>query len=381
MQYDIEHQKVRVRLNPFLSQYVSVIPIPTHASRFSSMIILHVHAYDRGSVSITHATRQMIGEILLIASRKLRELDLGESEVENLSGHWLSHFPDSCTSLVSLNIACLASEVSFSALERLVARSPHLRTLRLNRAVSIEKLPKLLRHASQLVEFGCNKLKGLSGFREAVPAYFPTIYPVHAKLTSLNLSYATVQIPDLGKIVSHCHNLQRLWVLDYVEVSSLEEIANSCKELQELRVFSSDPFAPGPNVSLTEQGLVAISVDCLKLHENLRKLEIRDWLFGDEAPLANAAKLETMQYLWMSNCSVSFEACKLLAQKFSGLNVEVIDERGHPNTRQESCPIEKLYIYRTVSGRRFNTPSFVWIIAEDASPTPYSNGNCSLASS
>ncbi|MCD9645454.1 GPI-anchored mannoprotein [Datura stramonium] len=442
--------------------------------------------------------------------RNLRELDLGESEVEDLSGHWLSHFPDSCTSLVSLNIACLASEVSFSALERLVARSPHLRTLRLNRAVSIEKLPKLLRHASQLVEFGtgsysadiqadvsevfvnvsqafsgCNQLKGLSGFWEAVPAYFPTIYPVHSKLTSLNLSYATIQIPELGKLISDCHNLQRLWVLDYIEDSGLEEIANSCKELQELRVFPSDPFAPGPNVSLTEQGLVAVSVGCPKLQsvlyfcrqmtnaalvtiarnrpnmirfrlcileprtpdyltlepfdagfgaivqhckelrrlslsglltdrmfeyigvhakklemlslafagdsdlglhhvlsgcESLRKLEIRDCPFGDEALLANAAKLETMRSLWMSNCSVSFETCKLLAQKLPGLNVEVIDERGHPDTRPESCPVEKLYIYRTVSGRRFDTPGFVWIIDEDAALTPYSNGNCSLAS-
>ncbi|KAL3333885.1 hypothetical protein AABB24_030584 [Solanum stoloniferum] len=443
--------------------------------------------------------------------RNLRELDLGESEVEDLSGHWLSHFPDSCTSLVSLNIACLASEVSFSALERLVARSPHLRTLRLNRAVSIEKLPKLLRHASKLVEFGtgsysadmqadvsevfvnvsqafsgCNQLKGLSGFWDAVPAYFPTIYPVHSKLTSLNLSYATIQIPDLGKLIGNCLNLQRLWVLDYIEDSGLEEIANTCKELQELRVFPSDPFAPGPNVSLTEQGLVAVSMGCPKLQsvlyfcrqmtndalgtiarnrpnmirfrlciieprtpdyltlepldtgfgaivqhckelrrlslsglltdrvfeyigvhakklemlslafagdsdlglhyvlsgcESLRKLEIRDCPFGDEALLANAAKLETMRSLWMSNCSVSFEACKLLAQKLPGLNVEVIDERGHPDTRPESCPVEKLYIYRTVSGRRFDTPGFVWIIDEDAASTPYSNGNCSLASS
>ncbi|PHT48332.1 Protein AUXIN SIGNALING F-BOX 2 [Capsicum baccatum] len=47
-------------------------------------------------------------------------------------------------------------------------------------------------------------------------------------------------------------------VLDYVEDSGLEEIANSCKELQELRVFPSDLFAPGPNLSLTEQGLVAV---------------------------------------------------------------------------------------------------------------------------
>uniref|UniRef100_A0A3Q7GRK7 Transport inhibitor response 1 domain-containing protein n=1 Tax=Solanum lycopersicum TaxID=4081 RepID=A0A3Q7GRK7_SOLLC len=112
---------------------------------------------------------------------------------------------------------------------------------------------------------GCNQLKGLSGFWDAVPAYFPTIYPVYSKLTSLNLSYATIQIADLCKLIGNCFNLQRLWVLDYIEDSGLEEIANTCKELQELRVFPFDPFAPGPNVSLTEQGLVAVSMGCPKL--------------------------------------------------------------------------------------------------------------------
>ncbi|PHT77646.1 hypothetical protein T459_15698 [Capsicum annuum] len=49
-----------------------------------------------------------------------------------------------------------------------------------------------------------------------------------------------------------------------------------------------------------------------------------------------------MQSLWMSNCSVCFEACKLLSQKLPGLNVEVIDNRGHPDTRPESFPVEEL---------------------------------------
>ncbi|CAN4093126.1 unnamed protein product [Withania somnifera] len=414
--------------------------------------------------------------------RNLRELDLGECEVEDLSGHWLSHFPDSCTSLVSLNIACLASEVSFLALERLVARSPNLRTLRINRAVPFEKLPNLLRRTSQLVEFGtgaysadvrsdffsnlaegfsgCKQLKGLSGFWDVVPSYLPAIYPVCSRLTSLNMSYATCQNPDLGKLISQCHNLQRLWVLDYIEDSGLEELAANCKDLQELRVFPSDPFAPEPNATLTEQGLVAVSDGCPKLQsvlyfchqmtnaalvtiarnrpnmirfrlciieprtpdyltlgpldagfgaivenckklqrlslsglltdrlemlsiafagdsdlglhhvlsgcESLRKLEIRDCPFGDKALLANAEKLETMRSLWMSSCSVSFEACKMLAQKMPRLNVEVIDERGPPDTRPESCPVEKLYIYRTVAGRRFDTPGYVWTTDEDA---------------
>ncbi|KAL0435827.1 UNVERIFIED_CONTAM: protein TRANSPORT INHIBITOR RESPONSE 1 [Sesamum radiatum] len=426
--------------------------------------------------------------------RNLRELDLRESEVEDLSGHWLSHFPDNYTSLVSLNISCLGSEVSFSALERLVARSPNLRTLRLNRAVPLEKLPNLLRRAPQLVELGtgaysaeirsdtysnlaeafsaCKQLKGLSGFWDVVPSYLPAMLHVCSGITSLNLSYATIQSPDLVQLVTQCRNLQRLWVLDYIEDSGLEALAASCKDLQELRVFPSDPFGAEPNVSLTEQGLVSVSEGCPKLQsvlyfcrqmsnaalvaiarnrpklirfrlcileprvpdyltlepldtgfgaivenckelrrlslsglltdrvfkyigthakklemlsiafagdsdlglhhvlsgcESLRKLEIRDCPFGDKALLANAAKLETMRSLWMSSCSVSYGACKLLGQKLPRLNVEVIDERGPPDSRPESCPVERLYVYRTVSGRRVDMPGFVWTMDEDAS--------------
>lgn len=154
--------------------------------------------------------------------------------MDDLSGLWLTHFPDSCTSLVSLNISCLGSEVSFSALERLVSRCPNLRTLRLNRAVPLDKLPNLLRRAPQLAELGtgaysaelrpevfsslegafssCKELKSLSGFWDVVPDYLPAIYPICSGITSLNLSYATIQSPDLIKLVTQCQNLQRLWV-------------------------------------------------------------------------------------------------------------------------------------------------------------------------
>ncbi|XP_073040706.1 protein TRANSPORT INHIBITOR RESPONSE 1-like [Primulina eburnea] len=424
--------------------------------------------------------------------RNLRELDLGESEVEDLSSHWLTHFPDSYSSLESLNISCLGSEVNFSVLERLVVRCPNLKTLRLNRAVPLEKLPILLQHAPQLSDLGtgayfaeirpdifsnladafslCKQLKSLSGFWDVVPAYVPAMYCVCSRITSLNLSYATIQSMDLIKLVSQCRNLQRLWVLDYIEDIGLEAIAASCKDLQELRVFPSDPFVNEPNVSLTEQGLVAISEGCPKLQsvlyfcrqmsnaallaiaknrpnlirfrlcileprspdylnlepldngfgaivenckelrrlslsglltdkvfeyigthakklemlsiafagdsdlglhhvlsgcESLRKLEIRDCPFGDQALLANAGKLETMRSLWMSSCSVTFEACKLLGQKIPRLNVEVIDENGLLDSRPESCPAEKLYVYRTVAGQRVDMPGFVWTMDAD----------------
>ncbi|KAE9463929.1 hypothetical protein C3L33_04061, partial [Rhododendron williamsianum] len=223
--------------------------------------------------------------------KNLRELDLQECDVDDQSGHWFCHFPDTFTSLVSLNIACIESDVSLPALERLVARCPNLRSLRLNRAVPLERLPNLLCRAPQLVEFGtgaysaeiradvfvslttafsgCKYLKGLSGFWNVVPAYIPAVHTLCSGLTCLNLSYANIQTPDLGKLVSLCHNLQRLWVLDFIEDSGLDALAASCKDLRELRVFPSDPFGPEPNVSLTEQGLVSVSEGCPKLESVL----------------------------------------------------------------------------------------------------------------
>ncbi|KAG9457577.1 hypothetical protein H6P81_002085 [Aristolochia fimbriata] len=418
--------------------------------------------------------------------RNLRELDLQENDVEDRSGQWLNCFPESYTSLVSLNIACLSGEVSFSALERLIARCPNLKNLGLNHDIPLDKLANLIRRAPQLVDLGtgsfsaeprpqlyaklasafegCKELKSLSGFWSVTPTFLPALYPVCAGLTSLNMSYAAVQCPELTKLITKCHNLQRLLVLDYIEDTGLEAVAACCKNLQELRVFPSDPFGTEQRVSLTEQGLVAISEGCQKLNsvlyfchqmsnaalltvarnspnltrfrlciieprtpdyltqepldtgfgaivkfckdlqrlslsglltdrvfeyigtharklemlsvafagdsdmalhhilsgcKSLRKLEIRDCPFGDKAILANAAKFETMRSLWMSSCSVSLRACKMLAEKMPRLNVEVIDERGQPESRPEDCHVEKLYVYRSIAGPRSDMPEFV----------------------
>ncbi|CAA7047054.1 unnamed protein product [Microthlaspi erraticum] len=429
--------------------------------------------------------------IAAIAStcRSLRELELRECIVDDLGGDWLSYFPETSTSLVSLDFSCLDSEVKFSDLERLVSRCRNLKSLKLNRAVTLDGLESLLRRAPQLTELGtgsfsdelspealsklskaisaCKQLKSLSGLWDVLPEYLPALYSVCPGLTSLNLSYATVRMTDLVDLLRRCKKLQKLWVMDLIEDKGLQAVATCCKELRELRVFPSEPDLEEPNVALTEQGLVFISEGCQKLEsvlyfcvqftnaalitiarnrpsikrfrlcviepfapdyktqepldqgfkaiamgckdlqrlsvsglltdkafeyigkhaknlgmlsiafagdsdlmlhhllsgcKKLRKLEIRDCPFGDTALLENAWKLETMRSLWMSSCFVSFGACKLLSQKMPRLNVEVIDEMYPPETRPESSPVERIYIYRTLAGPRLDMPEFVWTI-------------------
>nr|QGJ03755.1 transport inhibitor response 1-like protein [Vanilla planifolia] len=429
-------------------------------------------------------------ESIASSCRNLQELDLQENDIEDNCSHWLSHLLETSSSLVSLNIACLDGEVNFSVLEWLVSRCSSLKTLRLNQSVPLDRLASILHKAPQLVDLGtgrfaadnrpelfaklelsfagCRNLRSLSGFWEAVPAYLPTLYSVCNGLTSLNLSYATIQGVELAKLITRCKNLQRLWVMDLIEDLGLEAVASSCKLLQELRVFPFDPYGAEP-VSLTERGLVSVSRGCPMLRsvlyfcrqmsnsalitvaknrpnltcfrlciiephtpdyvthdpldagfsaivesckdlrrlslsglltdsvfksigahghqvkmlsvafagnsdaglhyilsgcKNLKKLEIRDCPFGDKALLANCAKLETMRSLWMSSCSVSLGACRLLARRMPRLNVEVIDERqgGPMESRPNDCPVEKLYIYRTIAGPRSDTPSCVWTL-------------------
>ena len=59
-----------------------------------------------------------------------------------------------------------------------------------------------------------------------------------------------------------------LQILDCIGDEGLGVVASSCKELQELRVFPSDPFGPG-NDAVTEEGLVLISAGCPKLNSLL----------------------------------------------------------------------------------------------------------------
>ena len=142
---------------------------------------------------------------MLVIYRFIKELDLQENDVDDHRGHWLSCFPESCTPLVSLNFACLKGEINLAALERLVARSPNLKVLRVNRAVPPDTLLKLLMQSPQLVDLGigsyvldpysesysklkaailkCKSIKSLSGFLEVTSRSLPAFYPICLTLT------------------------------------------------------------------------------------------------------------------------------------------------------------------------------------------------------
>nr|QBK17426.1 AUXIN-SIGNALING FBOX 1 protein [Camelina hispida] len=231
--------------------------------------------------------------IAAIAStcRNLRVLELRECIVEDLGGDWLSYFPETSTSLVSLDFSCLDSEVKISDLERLVSRSPNLKSLKLNPAVTLDGLVSILRRAPHLTELGtgsfaaelkpeaftklskafsnCKQLQSLSGLWDVLPEYLPALYSVCPGLTSLNLSYATVRMPDLVELLRRCSKLQKLWVMDLIEDKGLEAVASYCKELRELRVFPSEPDLDATNIPVTEQGLVYVSKGCRKLESVL----------------------------------------------------------------------------------------------------------------
>ncbi|KAI4374094.1 hypothetical protein MLD38_012132 [Melastoma candidum] len=222
--------------------------------------------------------------------RNLTELDIQENDVLDFSGNWLSCFPKNITSLEVLNFATLNSEVDFDALQRLVSRCNRLRTLKINRSVTLNQLQRLLLCAPGLTELGtgsflqeltaheyselerafsnCKNLRSLSGLTEATSLYLPVLYPGCTNLTFLNLSYVLLQSEEFSKLIVHCPLLQRLWVLDTIGDKGLEAVGENCPSLEELRVFPADPFDPdiihGPTV--TETGLLAVSYGCRRLH-------------------------------------------------------------------------------------------------------------------
>ncbi|XP_072978640.1 F-box protein FBX14-like [Typha angustifolia] len=222
--------------------------------------------------------------------RYLRVLDLIEDVVDDEGDEvvdWIAKFPETTTSLESLAFECVACEFSFEALEALVARSPKLRRLRVNHFVTVEQLRRLMALAPLLTHLGTGSFKSesaeidlassfvaskslvcLSGFREVAPEYLPAIYAVCANLTSLNFSFADLMADEIVPVIRRCHNLQSLWVLDSLGDEGLRAVAETCRELRELRVFPLDATEDSLG-SVSHVGLTAISEGCSKLRSIL----------------------------------------------------------------------------------------------------------------
>lgn len=251
-------------------------------------------------------------------------------------------------------------------LEALAASCKDLRELRVfpSDPFGLEPNVALTERGLVVVSEGCPKLQSVLYFcRQMSNDALVTIARNRPNMTRFRLciieprkpDYLTLQPLDagFGAIVEHCKDLRRLSLSGLLTDRVFEYIGSHAKKLEMLSVaFAGD----------SDLGLHYVLSGC----DNLRKLEVRDCPFGDKALLANAAKLETMRSLWMSSCNVSFGACKLLGQKMPRLNVEVIDERGPPDSRPESCPVEKLYVYRTIAGPRMDMPGFVWRMEGDS---------------
>ncbi|KAL2623678.1 hypothetical protein R1flu_003883 [Riccia fluitans] len=241
--------------------------------------------------------------------RHLSRLDLEENDLDLRGGEWLSAFPETHTSLVSLNFATVDSPIDMKALERLVERSKGLKSLKVHREVNLEQLNRLLVRAPSLVELGsgsytqtlnwnqlaelsgalqkCKKLRSLSGFWELQPVYVPSLFLLCLNLTTLNLSYVRLHTNELTKLMSYCHSLERLLVQDYVGDKGLQAVAASCRNLQELRVYpcSADGFA-------TEEGLIAISEGC----PNLKKILYFCKQMTNEAVIMFSKKLPNLTH-------------------------------------------------------------------------------------
>ncbi|PSS13714.1 Protein AUXIN SIGNALING F-BOX like [Actinidia chinensis var. chinensis] len=472
-----------LRLKRMLVSDPTLLLISGSFPNFRSLALIGCHGFSADGLSAITAK-----------CRFLEHLDLQESEVGNDSGQWLSSFPESFTSLISLNFGSLRGAVNLDDLMSLVARCPNLKNLRVNKAVPLLTLPQILLRAPQLVELGiepraqhvdpgshtrlyeairkCKSIRSLSlsgALHISLSCQFH-ISAIFPKLISLDIiSVMEGRILGFINLLTHCHKLQRLRIMDSIGDEGLRIVASTCKDLQDLRIVRTYSLHP-VNRYVTEEGVVAISKGCpllvslqifchritnaalitvskncpcitcfrLCLSEpkdpdhvtlqpldegfgaivqsceglkrlslsglltdqvflyigmyaenlemlstasagdsdramlyvlngcrNLRKLEIRDCCFGDNALLANVERYEMLRFLWMQSCDVTLGGCKFLATKMPLLNVEIINGRDQDRAGDypdDSLKVGMLYIYRTLDGPRTDAPNFVWTL-------------------
>ncbi|XP_057485082.1 protein AUXIN SIGNALING F-BOX 2-like [Actinidia eriantha] len=264
-----------LRLKRMLVSEPSLLLISTSFPDLRSLGLIGCHGFSADGLSAITAK-----------CRFLEHLDLQKSVVGNDSGQWLSSFPESFTSLVSLNFGSLKGAVNVDDLMSLVARCPNLKNLRLNKAVPLSTLPQILLRAPQLVELGIDpraqhidpeshnrlyeairKCKSIQSLSLSGVLHISLCCQVHLsailpKLISLDIiSFIEVRILGFINLLKHCHRLQRLRIVDLIGDEGLLTVSSTCKDLRDLRIV---PTYSNPLVHryITEEGMVAISKGC-----------------------------------------------------------------------------------------------------------------------
>lgn len=202
------------------------------------------------------------------------------------------------------------------------------------------------------VSEGCRKLHYVLYFcRQMTNAAVATVVQNCPNFTHFRLCIMDPGQPDylteepmdeaFGAVVKTCTKLQRLAVTGLLTDLTFEYIGKYAKNLETLSVA----FAGS-----SDWGMECVLVGCPKL----RKLEMRDCPFGNAALLMGMGRYESMRSLWMSDCRVTMNGCRLLAKEMPRLNVEVIKEDGSLDGHAE-----RVYVYRSVAGPRKDAPPFV----------------------
>lgn len=173
-----------------------------------------------------------------ILCSKLEQLEVERCNVKDPTGQWLRCFPETLTSLTSVNISCIKGEINPLDLSQLVARCPNLTTLKVNKTVAVDTIRSILLKSHRVVHLGLGSMhqnvvqNGQSSFHQLTSClrnYGPiqsltlvhrvsaillrALYPVCVNLVFLNVRFVEVRLgSELVSFITRCANLKRLWV-------------------------------------------------------------------------------------------------------------------------------------------------------------------------
>ncbi|KAL6890278.1 hypothetical protein ACP4OV_009041 [Aristida adscensionis] len=215
------------------------------------------------------------------------------------------------------------------------------------------------------ISSGCRKINSVLYFcKRMTNAALITIAKNSPQFTSFRLCIIQPKSADavtgqpldegFGAIVQSCKGLRRLSMSGLLTDSVFLYIGMYAEKLEMLSVaFAGD----------TDNGMIYVLNGC----KNLKKLEIRDSPFGDAALLAGMERYESMRSLWMSSCNITLGGCKSLAASMPNLNIEVMNEASlsideADEDANNAKVVDKLYLYRTIAGRRGDAPGFISLL-------------------